>query len=125
MPHLYAVTTSLYASMTTAHFDTSLKLVSDGLRRAIIRQLRCEPAAETTVTDLADQLLQSDVAWPADARPTRDRIAIQLYHNHLPRLDDHGVVEFDPERRTVAYHPNERIEAVLDALPEEAVQATP
>ncbi|MFO8115260.1 MAG: ArsR family transcriptional regulator [Halorubrum sp.] len=110
--------------MSAAHLDTCFEIVSDGARRAIIRQLRRETVEETTVADLIDQLLQKDGAWPTDAPPNRDRIAILLYHNHLPRLDDHGVVEFDPERRTVAYHPNERIEAVLDALPEDAAQTT-
>lgn len=111
--------------MTTAHLDTCFEIVSDGLRRAIVRQLRRETAEETSIADLVDQLLGSDAVALTDGRPDRDRIAIQLYHNHLPRLDDHGVVEFDPERRTVAYRSHERIEAVLDALPEDAAQTTP
>lgn len=35
----------------------------------------------------------------ADGR--RQRIAIELYHVHLPRLDDAGLVSFDPASKLV------------------------
>lgn len=29
------------------------------------------------------------------------QVSVTLHHNHLPRLDDAGVVEYDPDRRRV------------------------
>lgn len=31
-----------------------------------------------------------------------ERIYISLYHRHIPKLDDYGLVEFSMARRTVA-----------------------
>ena len=30
-----------------------------------------------------------------------ERIALSLHHNHLPKLDDFGVVDYDPKRNLV------------------------
>lgn len=31
-----------------------------------------------------------------------DRVALSLHHHHLPLMDEVGVLEYDPERRTVS-----------------------
>ncbi|MFD1512388.1 DUF7344 domain-containing protein [Halomarina rubra] len=49
----------------------------------------------------------------ADASAT-DSIAVGLYHNHLPKLDSAGFVEFDAEERVAA--PGERIETTAARL---------
>lgn len=60
-----------------------------------------------------------------DQTTDREQLAIQLYHTHLPRLADHGVVEFDPENQAVRYQPDEQLETVLDSLPDELSLAHP
>lgn len=44
-----------------------------------------------------------------------DRVRIALYHNHLPKLCDAGVVAYDRDRRTVALaRERERVVRLLD-----------
>jgi predicted transcriptional regulator len=43
---------------------------------------------------LADQFPEPDTHQAERLRPT-------LYHHHLPKLDDIGLVEFDPDEKTV------------------------
>lgn len=108
--------------MTTRSLDTLLQLVADRHRRQAIQQLRKEANGETTFDDLVDRLL-GDESLTDDHTTHREQLAIQLYHAHLPRLADHGVVEFDPENRAVRYQPDEQIERVLDSLPDELAVA--
>lgn len=58
----------------------------------------------------------SDEGDPPDrsvAGDRRRRIAIELYHVHLPRLDDAGLVSFDPASKLVE---DWRSNMLLDAV---------
>lgn len=110
--------------MTDDHLDAYLRLVSDSDRRKVIRFLRHEADGRIALDDLVDQLRGSGPVLTADPRTDRDRLAIDLVHTHLPKLADHGVVDLDLQRGTVRYQPDERIEAVLDSLPEEVARTS-
>jgi len=111
-------------NMNGDSLDTCLTLVADRRRRRLLEHLRHNGDGEVQIDDLVDRLYQTERA--ADDRQTsRDQLVIQLSHNHLPKLADHGVVEYDRERGTVEYRPNEQIEAVLAGLPEEASLPNP
>ncbi|WP_379689371.1 DUF7344 domain-containing protein [Halomicroarcula sp. GCM10025817] len=60
-----------------------------------------------------------------EERTDRDQLSIQLIHNHLPKLDEHGIIQYDQESNIVRYQSDEQIETVLDALPTEVVQTSP
>lgn len=111
--------------MSSTGLDKCLNLVADRHRRRLIHQLRHGGNGERTIETLVDQLNGSEQA-AAENRPSdRSELAIQVYHNHLPKLAELGVVEYDRERGTVQYRPNERVETVLDSLPEEFATANP
>jgi len=104
--------------------DASLTLVADRHRRRLLEHLRHNGNGEVQIDDLVDHLSQAEPA--ADGRQmSRDQLAIQLTHVHLPKLADHGVIEHDHERGTIEYRPDEQIEAVLEGLPEEPSLANP
>ena len=110
--------------MGTTHLDTYLKLFSDSQRRRIVQQLRDEAAGKTTVEDLADYL-HGGTSGPLTAdSQDRDHLSLQLMHNHLPKLDEHGVVDYDRENKTVRYQPAAQVETVLDTLPTEVPQVS-
>ena len=111
--------------MSTTSLDACLKLVADRRRRRIIDQLRNDGNGQTTIADLVGQLDRGDHATRTDRPPDRDELAIQLYHSHLPKLDDFGAVDYDLERGTIQYLPNAQLEAVLDSLPEEVLRPDP
>lgn len=106
--------------MASSDLDTCLRLVADPRRRKLVRKLRHETDGQTTIDELVTELHQEESRSDHDRSPTREQVTTQLYHVHLPKLADHGVVEYDPETGTVRYQPHEQIEATLDALPENA-----
>lgn len=106
--------------MDTVDMDTCLRLVADEHRRRLIQQLRQEANGRMAVDELVTQLRREEFVPDRERPPDRGELAIKLYHNHLPKLANHGVVEYDAEAGTVRYRSDEQLEAVLDALPEDA-----
>ena len=105
--------------------DACLTLVADRHRRRLLEHLQHNGNGEVRIDDLVDQLYQAEQAAADDRQVSRDQLAIQLNHSHLPKLADHGVIEHDHERGTIAYRPDEQIEAVLEGLPEEPSLTNP
>jgi hypothetical protein len=111
--------------MTNHNLDRCLQIVADQHRRRIIHHLRHEANGTTTFDDLVEQL--SARASNSKNGPLQDRedLAIQLQHNHLPKLADHGIVEFEHTTGAVRYHPDRQVETVLDSLPGEVSLPNP
>jgi DNA-binding transcriptional ArsR family regulator len=109
----------LSSIMSATDLDSCLELVADRRRRNLIHQLRQNGNEQTTIDTLVDRLNRGERAAGKDRPPNREGLAIQVYHTHLPKLADHGVIEYDPERGTVQYLSDERLEAVVDSLPRE------
>ncbi|MEF8783380.1 MAG: ArsR family transcriptional regulator [Haloarculaceae archaeon] len=107
--------------MRSNELDACLRVIADGCRRRMIQQLRREADGTMSFEDLVGGL-QS--ASDDDRRRNPEQIAIDLEHTHLPKLANHGVVEYDRRSGAVRYRPDEHIEAILDALPEEVLQTS-
>jgi hypothetical protein len=74
--------------------DRLFDALSARLRRQALFYLLEEP--ETTIDDLADVLAGWRSTATGPVGPTeRERIAVELRHVHLPRLDEATLVEFD------------------------------
>ena len=64
--------------------------------------------------DLAS-LVEQVAAWENDADPSevtrtqRRRVYISLYQTHLPMLEDHGIVDWDPDAHTIELLPSEDV----------------
>ncbi|WP_255151565.1 DUF7344 domain-containing protein [Halorarius halobius] len=77
-------------------------------RRYLMYALAENP--EWTLEDLATKL----TAWEQDLDETRvseyrrDQTYVSLYHTHVPKLVDEGVVEFDSETETIRRGPNDK-----------------
>lgn len=77
-----------------------------GLLAARRRQLvlYCLETSETpmAVADLADDLIRLTTdASPPTVQDERERVYLSLYHRHLPKLADAGLVSFDSDRNLV------------------------
>ncbi|MEF8824726.1 MAG: ArsR family transcriptional regulator [Halapricum sp.] len=103
--------------MANHGLDACLQLVADRNRRRIIHSLRREADGITTFDDLVDQLHSCDSDSRNDTLRNREQLALRLHHTHLPKLADHDIVEFERSTGIVRYHPDERVETVLDSLP--------
>lgn len=73
--------------------DEVLRALARSTRRRVLRYLD-EAGGDVDVTELAGHL--------ADEQSVRERTAASLHHVHLPKLDDCGLVEYDPESCRVA-----------------------
>jgi len=105
--------------------DSSLTLVADQHRRRLINHLRHNGNGEVRIDNLVDQLHQAEPAAIDGRQKTRNQLAIQLNHIHLPKLANHGVIDHDHERGTIEYQPDKQIETVLEGLPEEPSVTNP
>ncbi len=102
--------------------DACLDLLADCRRRLVVRELRRESDG-TTVDELVDRL-HADRSVPGERSTDRVHLASQLHHTHLPKLADHGVVEYDVATGFVRYRSDDQVERVLDSLPERATPAS-
>ena len=72
-------------------------LLAEQRRRLVLHYLS-RRVGSVRLADLAEQVAR----W--EGSPTDDnveRVRTNLYHNHLPRLVDWGLIRVDPERGTV------------------------
>lgn len=100
--------------------DAAFELLADPLRRDALARLDDVEDARLDLSTLAatvasSELSADDAASDAtgasgtddeqsdDGRSDVRSIALELHHVHLPKLESHGVVAYDPERRTVRY----------------------
>lgn len=82
------------ATMRTCQFGP----LAHGLRRRVMTVLR-NVDGPIALADLARDLARQE---SGDEFAGAQQILINLYHWHLPKLADHGLVEFDTHRNTVA-----------------------
>ena len=86
--------------------DLSLDVIFDILsverRRHTLEYLLTE-SEQTTLGDLAEHIacLENEKDLVDLSSQERKRVYVGLYQSHLPRMDGAGVVDFDPDRKTV------------------------
>lgn len=88
--------------------DDFLTALADNQCRAVLRYVRDASEPTTTVTVLAN-----DIAGPDE---DTHQEAIRLHHRTLPRLDDMGLIDYQPADHTVRFRADEQVEAWVDAL---------
>ncbi|MFC7044956.1 hypothetical protein ACFQH6_05520 [Halobacteriaceae archaeon GCM10025711] len=73
--------------------DAAFRVLADRRRRYVLYHLRDEERVTTL-----DALTESVTRWErtdGDADVDAERIAVSLVHNHLPKLEENGAVEYD------------------------------
>ena len=78
--------------------DELFEAMADGQRRRAVGVLR-EAGERLTLTELAEELARRAARDP-EATADPERIRIELYHRHLPKLAEAGLVAFDAEEKT-------------------------
>lgn len=92
--------------------EESLETLSDRKTRNVLYSLK-DTDGEVVQGELAEELAGSE-----PFQEPVSKIEIDLRHNYLPRLDDKGLVEYDPENRTVQPSYSEDVEELLDMVDE-------
>ena len=86
----------------TARFDAVLELCQDRYRRLILAVLASE-SGPLSVDDLTETIVEyNHHASITEIAPDEiDRIRLTLHHQHLPKLEQRGVLTYDLERELV------------------------
>ena len=89
-------------SRDSIEFDTVLDLCRDQHRRIVLAVL-AEEHRSLTVNDLSKAILKYNHQTPVTevSEDVLAGIRLSLYHEHIPKLESEGVVEYDPERQHV------------------------
>lgn len=91
--------------------DAAFELLADPVRRDALVHLDETDERTLGLAALADAVAgERTDAGEDDARS----LTVELHHTHLPRLESHGVVAYDPESRTVRYRGREWLNEWLD-----------
>ncbi|NKE35540.1 hypothetical protein GWG54_06860 [Natronococcus sp. JC468] len=95
--------------------DEYLSLLSDRRRRDV---LYCLSEAEvTSVESLAATIVAREASVPPErlSSDDRERVQVDLYHVHLPKLSDRGLIEYDARSGTVRRSsPADALETLLE-----------
>lgn len=96
------------------------ELLSDQRRRRVVGHLQ-EVSVPVALADLAKQIAERESATTTAAAADQDRrtaVHRSLYHHHIPKLAEFGVVVHDRERGTVEPGANfECVAELYDAIP--------
>lgn len=104
---------------TIEEIDKRFALLSKYERRCIIHFLQKAGTDRVSISDVVNHLQTQDAT--ADEH---EKLAVSLYHNHLPQLDTVGVVDYDRDSETVRYDGDELVEALLESTPETHIPYT-
>ncbi|WP_458184951.1 DUF7344 domain-containing protein [Haladaptatus sp. NG-WS-4] len=94
--------------------ETIFDVLGDSRRRRVLSSLHKE-SRPVPIADLARHLVDQETDTTTDAPSDAvERVEIQLYHVHLPKMADAGFVRYDPESGMVA--PDEAIGVAMSYL---------
>lgn len=96
-------------------------VLSNARRRRTVQYLK-EQNGSCDLAPLVEQVAAWENDTPRDdvTRTERRRVYISLYQTHLPMLEDHGIIDWDPETHTIELLPDEAVfEPYLDNRPDE------
>ncbi len=83
--------------------DDALALLADQRRRLLLQVMRTYDE-ELTLPDAAEEVAVRETGHSVTEIPAErvTEVYLSLYHDHLPRLVDAGLLEYDQERDLVA-----------------------
>lgn len=95
-------------------FDQVLELISSPRRRCLLYHLKDRTEHTMDLGELVERVYERERSIPARKTPkSRDEVSVSLAHNHLPRLDDLGILSYDADGNTVEYYPNPALESAM------------
>ena len=99
--------------------DERFHLLQTERRRSVIEYLRdaeTDDDGHVWMRDIAEQVAawENDTSVAQLSSTERQRVYIPLYQNHLPKLDEAGVIEYNQSRGTVT--PTDRVDELAEYL---------
>lgn len=94
--------------------DRILEVLQAAPRRYILTYLVDKPNRAVQTDELVDHIV--DKCDLSDHPEERRQIGIRLYHHHLPKLAEKGIIEFDPRNDQLRYTPDNAVERWLEGI---------
>lgn len=93
-------------SSLNRYFDA----LADPRRRHTLYYLNDHRTEPITIDELARHVTAMETEYAPDTLVEADYADIkrELYHNHLPRLDDYGIIDYDPRSGDMRFHQSSR-----------------
>lgn len=84
--------------------DVLVELMANQRNRHIIRYLRTHGPSQVELSTLVQAVQQAESATHTEnSDERRTRVTIDLHHCRLPQLADVGLIDYDPDSRTITY----------------------
>lgn len=94
-----------------------LRVMADPHRRAVVEYFVARPTTDATLSALVEYVHSTEASRDGQTTESQRReIAIGLHHNHLPKLEDQGVLSYELEERRVRYRTDNCVETVFELL---------
>lgn len=103
-------------SKSSPDTDAVLQRLASGKRRAILRSLEDATGTERSVEELVDAVFENTDGMEPNERPSRRTILTELYHTHLPTLEEMDLVVHDREDDVVWSDADESTMELLDLI---------
>ncbi|WP_433632012.1 DUF7344 domain-containing protein [Halomicrococcus sp. NG-SE-24] len=97
-----------YAPTSRHSLDTVFELLADAQRRAVLQYFTTQDTDVAELTELA-----AHVHGEINKDSSQQRVQLTLCQIHLPKLAEHGVIEYDQRSQTVRYRGGATVEALL------------
>lgn len=86
----------------TAHLSENERhVLLSAKRRRLVLDVLSDLTSPVEIDELAAEVAKREDGLDADDDGDRKGVAITLFHRHLPKMDDFGVLDFDPDRQRV------------------------
>ncbi|MFH5801156.1 hypothetical protein [Haladaptatus sp. CMAA 1911] len=91
--------------------STASKLLTKPTRRAVIQHFSARKTPTAELSELVDYVHETveTVTNPKQAR-------ITLVHQHLPKLAEHEVIDYDERSETIRYRDEKHLEHLLEII---------
>ncbi|WP_449289235.1 DUF7344 domain-containing protein [Natrarchaeobius oligotrophus] len=92
--------------------SAAFELLADQNRRYLLHYFRIE----TTRTADTEEVCEFIVNGLPDSDADKDSLQIELRHQHLPKLIEFDIIEYDNRHETIRYHRDPVVEQCLELV---------
>ena len=93
--------------------DTIFSLLSNRSRRHVLAYLASETDGVVDLPELVAAVADRKSGENTDDAPDA-AVALAVRHNHFPKLEEAGVLEYDARSRTIRYYGHPKLETYLE-----------
>lgn len=97
--------------------DACLEVLANRQRRAVLGYFLEADTDNATIDELVAEIIDAETRATGE-RPGHDTIATTLFHVHLPKFENAGVIEYEPRHLDVRYRGDSKIEELYRMIEE-------